>query len=298
VDLLRKIIATIRPKAPLRVSQAVHACSREPTIAIALVRVEGAIPRRGSAYDHGRDTTVQATREDAMIFDLRALELERTSGGCSMFLTGVWAGTNHARCHFVLNEQWLDELRRGPERNRRVYHDVDSAIAAAEADELRRRANREKHAALDLTRIILCGGLGPIRFGMTHEQVRALMGEPDSEDDGGLYWAYEDIDLDLEFKPIRNRGICLVQLTTRNPRVRLLNIPLVGPGFAQKRFLFERAGVKHTSMFVDKGIDWQHFERGFTLYTYGDAVDRIRWTIETDNLVDEEIDWFGAEQIG
>jgi hypothetical protein len=260
-----------------------------------LVHVEGEVSRRGGAYDHGRSVSGGTTREDAMIFDLRALGVERAAGGCSLFLTGVWAGTNEARCHFALNERWLEELR-GSARRVRLYRDLESAVAAAEADELRRRANVKKHAALDLTRIILRGGLGPLRFGMTPEQVRALLGDPDWKSDDAS--EYEDIDLHLTFKDVRERGRCLVELWTENPRVRLLDIPLIGPGLAQTRSLLERAEIKHTSTYMAKGIDWQYFDHGLTLHSFGDTVERVEWTIEKDNLIDEEIDWSGSDQVG
>jgi len=298
VDFLRKMIDVIRPKAQLRVSQEVQVSNREPTVRIGLVRVEGKIPPSSNTFDQGRSVAAKTTREEAMIFDLRLLDSVRLPRHCGSFLIGVEAGTNRARCHFVLNDRWLDELRPDSARRREwIYSDDDSAIAAAEADELRRYANMQRFAPLDLTRIILRGGLGQLQFGMTAEQVRGLMGDPDA-----VYkndWEYEDIDLNLEFKPIPNRGLSLVKLWTENPRVRLLNIPLIGPGFDQTLSLLRQVGVKHEGTFVLKGIDWQDFEHGLTLDSLGDTVERVNWTIE--DLIDDEdgeIDWSKATRVG
>ena len=236
-----------------------------------------------------------------MVFDLRSLDPPRSPRGCDSFMMGVRSGMNGARCHFVLNAQWLEANRTDRIPQRRAYADRDSAVAAAETDELRRHENRRKQAKLDLTRVVLRGGLGDLRFGLSPGEVRSLVGEPDDaagNSFGDESWGYDEPDLSLEFRPVRGRGMCLVELWTGGHPVRLLGEPVLRVELGRLRALLERAGVRHTGTQIADGIDYQSFSHGLTLDTFGDVVDRIEWTIDTDDLDDEAINWSGADQVG
>lgn len=170
----------------------------------------------------------------------------------------------------------------------------------------------QKRAQPDLTRILLRGGLGDLRFGMTPDEARELLGEPDEASgptpvdprryidwkDDALYWSYEDWDLNLYFKDVAGRGECLVDLWTERLGVHLSGIPLMGVGIVQTRSALDRIGVKHQYTCVLKGVDYQYFSHGLVLHTFADAVDRIEWTILAESERDEDIDWSGRDRIG
>lgn len=61
---------------------------------------------------------------------------------------------------------------------------------------------------MDIKNIVLGEGLGQIKFGMTRDQVKAILGEPDDvdsyedmdiEDDGSESWHYDELELSLSF---------------------------------------------------------------------------------------------------
>src|SRR4051794_33699165 len=130
----------------------------------------------------------------------------------------------------------------------------------------------------DLTRIVLRGGLGELKFGMTPEQVRSLLGLPDgvplfmSGSESELFWDVADVDLNMTFKNLRGRGLCLVELWTENPRVCLLGIPLVNQSLAATIRRLRDVGVTHRKTLVLDGYNLQFFDRGFELESLHDKV--------------------------
>jgi hypothetical protein len=127
------------------------------------------------------------------------------------------------------------------------------------------------------------------------------MGDPDYVSDRAPdkpCWRYDDLDLSLTFKSVQSRGVCLVELSTKNPDARLLGVPLFGHGLDATRSALQRIGVSHEDTYVAKGIDFQWFDHGLLLYTFGGAIEQVEWTILSDSLRDEEIDWSGRDQIG
>lgn len=89
--------------------------------------------------------------------------------------------------------------------------------------------------ALGLDRIILRGGLGQLRFGMSSEEVIGLIGKPDDGDDETprgtlteMSWSYSRLRLDLAFRQVPDRGFRLIELKSEHPQMKLCGIELLG----------------------------------------------------------------------
>lgn len=151
------------------------------------------------------------------------------------------------------------------------------------------------YTSLGLNRMILRGGVGALRFGMSPQDVQQLTGPPEEIADPMEYrgsqtphwwdaltkW-YFDCDeslLRLQFKNVHGRGDCLVSILTDNPAVRLLGNPLIPGGLAKARGTLEALGVRHTDMSRFDGIDSQDFDHGLTLWTFCNDIEQVEWTI-------------------
>jgi hypothetical protein len=173
-----------------------------------------------------------------------------------------------------------------------------------EADAARRIANADKQSRLDLRRVVLRGGLGDLRFGMSPGQVRELLGDPDfggqcaTKIGEGLLWVYDEPDLNLAFRPVQGRGECFIHVWTDSPRVTLLGRTVIGSSLPDMRAALVRAGVGVAFTHFSDGITEHWFDRGLLLESHGDRIERIAWTILPDSLEDAETGWSGRDQIG
>lgn len=170
---------------------------------------------------------------------------------------------------------------------------------------MRRHQNAQKQAKLNLTRVILRGGLGDLQFGASQDEVRALMGDPDSLAETLLYggsaiWFYDDADLDLTFKNVTGRGECLVEIRTASEKIRLLGVQLNSQNYAATKAALQKAGVQHKRTNVYEGQQYQYFSGGLTLSKSwsSESVDYAEWSILPAGLRDEDIDWSGRDRIG
>ena len=106
-------------------------------------------------------------------------------------------------------------------------------------------------SSIEENQITLGTGLGPLRFGATRDQVRALVGEPEEieesdEDDADFEhqeWIYHEDDYLVSLYFDREDDFRLSCIETDNPRMRLFGEAIVGQPVDQIRALMQGQGL-------------------------------------------------------
>jgi len=293
-----QLLRTLRLAKPLELSvrSETHVSAPDPALVIAVIRLAGRATRW---HDEADDAAVAAAvgpiDGPVVVFDLRQLDFPIDVARRFRFALDR-ASAGHRR-HVVIPPPWRYNAF-DANRVTWLYEDLAAAIAAAEADELRRRRNATLHARLDLARVILRGGLGPVRFGMSRDEVRGLIGEPDNvgpayHPPSDLWWDSEELDVTVTFRDIPGRGVCAIQFRSHDPSIRLLGVPINHQSFAATRAALERAGVPHQSSYHTKGCDWHGFDAGLLISSSDDFIDYVEWS-----ALDDDEQWMIREPIG
>lgn len=166
-------------------------------------------------------------------------------------------------------------------------------------------AEDDRVGRLDLTRVVLSGGLGQIRFGMTEPQVEQLLGaarKREMDKSGGVVWSYADPLMDLQFMQTPSCGLCLVTITVTNSSLFLRGIPLVDRDEMETASALLALGIVcHGKQRHDRALHglWSmEFSHGLTLRGWKGPTDTVSWTILPDNGKAADIDWSGRECVG
>ena len=104
-------------------------------------------------------------------------------------------------------------------------------------------------SSIEENQIVLGTGIGPLRFGMSQDEVRALVGEPEeieaSDDDDEFEhqeWVYHEDDYLVSLYFDREDDFRLSCVETDNPHMRLFGEPIVGRNLADIQALMQRNG--------------------------------------------------------
>jgi len=115
-------------------------------------------------------------------------------------------------------------------------------------------------ASIEENEIILGAGLGPLRFGMSQDEVRALVGEPEeideSEDEDEFEhqaWNYYEDDHLLSLYFDREDDFRLSCIETDNPTLRLFGEAIHGRPLDQVRALLQRHGAAEPELETMEG---------------------------------------------
>ena len=105
-------------------------------------------------------------------------------------------------------------------------------------------------SSIEENEIVLGTGIGPLRFGMSQDEVRALVGEPEeieASDDEDEFehqeWVYHEDDYLVSLYFDREDDFRLSCIETDNPHMRLFGQALVGQPLAGVQALLKQHGL-------------------------------------------------------
>ena len=154
----------------------------------------------------------------------------------------------------------------------------------------------------DLKKILIGEGLGEIRFGMTRNEVKKILGEPDEieeipfsdeEDDAIESWHYDEYEFSLSFEKLMDNRLASIALsaldatlngeiiidTTRDEVVKI--IEKMNPGS------FDEETIEEDSDTTVKLLNF--YESGLSLWFENDYLTEAQWgLIENDEDSDDE----------
>ncbi|MCB2380126.1 hypothetical protein LGH70_21200 [Hymenobacter sp. BT635] len=115
------------------------------------------------------------------------------------------------------------------------------------------QTSQPQHSSTEENEIVLGTGMGPLKFGATQDEVRALMGEPEeieeSEDDDEFEhqaWNYLEEGYSLYFD--REDDFRLSCIETDHPGLRIFGQPIHGKSVDEIQELMRQNGLESTEV--------------------------------------------------
>jgi hypothetical protein len=138
-------------------------------------------------------------------------------------------------------------------------------------------------------------GLGDIRFGMTREEVSAILGDPAeidmfSDDEPGNQvesWHYDEADVSFAFEEAEEWRLTTIAVSSEDYKIE--DTTLIGLSKDATFVQLEKMGIDH-NFDEDSGQDL-HFsnETGLNFWMDGDVLREIQWSVEIDD--EDKVIW-------